>query len=363
MVLISSPGELLERAAVEAGVEFIALRMERGIAPLADLMSLLRLRGILGRLRPQIAEFSTPKAGLLGMLAAALCRVPRRVYLLRGLRLETVRGIKRQLLLWSERAACVCAHTVLCNSPSLRARALGLKIVPERKIDMLGYGSSMGVDLERFCRGVSGVRESLGWGANHHVIGFVGRLTRDKGLPELIDAFDLIAAADPQARLLLVGWLDAAEDALNDDLRHRLDTNPRIHCTGMVYDTAPYYRAMDVMVLPTWREGFPNAVLEAQASEVPVITTIATGSRDSVIPEVTGLLIPPGCEEAIAESVLKLLADEPRRRSMGKAARLWVSAHYANYRVLRLNAEFYRDMLDSQEATNPRARAETARYA
>ena len=363
VVLISSPGELLERAASEAGVECIALPMERDISPFADLISLLRLGRILRQLEPQIAEFSTPKAGLLGMLAAALCRVPRRIYLLRGLRLETVGGIKRQLLLWSERAACACAHTVLCNSRSLRARALGLKIAPERKIEMLGQGSSTGVDLERFCPGPSGVRERLGWGANHRVIGFVGRLTRDKGLPELIGAFESIAAADPEARLLLVGWFDAAEDAVSDDLRRRVATNPRIHCTGLVYDTAPYYRAMDVMVLPTWREGFPNAVLEAQATAIPVITTISTGSRDSVVPEVTGLLIPPGYEEAITESVLKLLADEPRRRRMGSAAREWVRTHYANHRILRLNAEFYKGVSDSLWARKQRAQAGVARLA
>ena len=117
--------------------------------------------------------------------------------------------------------------------------------------------------------------------------------------------------------MLLVGWFDAAEDALSADLRGRIENHPRIHCTGFVADTAPYYRAMDLMVLPTWREGFPNAVLEAAATGIPVITTIATGSRDSVVPEVTGLLIPPGYPEAISEAVLKLLRDPERRQPHG----------------------------------------------
>ena len=118
-------------------------------------------------------------------------------------------------------------------------------------------------------------------------MGFVGRLTRDKGVPELIEAFDTIAKKEPDAHLLLVGWFDAAEDALDDWTRARIQSHPRIHCTGFVADTAPYYRAMDLMVLPSWREGFPNAVLEAAATGLPVITTECTGSRDSVVPEVS----------------------------------------------------------------------------
>jgi glycosyltransferase involved in cell wall biosynthesis len=188
------------------------------------------------------------------------------------------------------------------------------------------------------------------------VVGFVGRLTRDKGLPELLEAFDAILAARPDAHLLLVGWFDASEDALNDDLRSRISKHPRIHLTGFVADTAPYYRAMDVMVLPTWREGFPNAVLEAAASGIPVITTLATGSRDAVVPEVTGLLIPPGYPEAISESVLQLLRDPERCRRMGKAARAWVLDHYVNGRVLRRTVRYYKSLLDLNLQRNPRRR-------
>jgi glycosyltransferase involved in cell wall biosynthesis len=178
------------------------------------------------------------------------------------------------------------------------------------------------------------------------VVGFVGRLTRDKCIPELIEAFDAILRRQPQAHLLLVGWFDAAEDALAGGLRERIARHPRIHCTGFVPDTAPYYRAMDVMVLPTWREGFPNVVLEAAASGVPVVTTLSTGSRDSVVPEVTGLLIPPGYPEAISEAVLKLLGDPERLQKMGQVARVWISRHYANHLVLGLTVSFYEKILN-----------------
>jgi glycosyltransferase involved in cell wall biosynthesis len=324
VTLVSSPGELLTSTAAREGVESIAIPMHREIAPLADLVSLMRLWWLLYRLKPEMTEFSTPKAGLLGSIAAMLCGVPARVYCLRGLKLETCTGLKHRILLATERVAAACSHVVLCNSDSLRNRALDLAVAPEAKLRLLGSGSSNGVDIRRFSPGYCNLRPHLGLPQNAPVVGFVGRLTRDKGLPELLEAFDAILAARPDAHLLLVGWFDASEDALNDDLRSRISKHPRIHLTGFVADTAPYYRAMDVMVLPTWREGFPNAVLEAAASGIPVITTLATGSRDAVVPEVTGLLIPPGYPEAISESVLQLLRDPERCRRMGKAARAWV---------------------------------------
>ena len=200
------------------------------------------------------------------------------------------------------------------------------------KLHLLGSGSSNGVDVERFSPGPGILRARLGLPPDAPVVGFVGRLTRDKGLPELVEAFDAILAAKPQAHLLLVGWFDASEDALDRDLRIRIKNHPRIHMTGYVADTAPYYRAMDVMVLPTWREGFPNVVLEAAASGIPVVTTLCTGSRDSVVPEVTGLLIPPGYPAAISEAVLQLLRNPERRCRMGKAARAWVLENYVKGR-------------------------------
>ncbi len=357
VILVSSPGELLSRTAAAEGVEAIAVPMKRQIAPLADLVSLARLCWLLLHLRPQMAEFSTPKAGLLGTLAGILCGVPRRVYMLRGLKLETATGLKRRILLATERLAAACAHVVLCNSESLRAEAIALGLAPAAKLHLLGEGSSNGVDVARFSPGPSSARNRLGLPRNAPVVGFVGRLTRDKGLPELIEAFTTILKTEPDAHLLLVGWFDAAEDALSPALRSCIQDHPRIHCTGFVADTAPYYRAMDLMVLPTWREGFPNVVLEAAATGIPVITTLSTGSRDSVVSEVTGLLIPPGYPEAISEAVLKLLRDPDRRQRMGEAARAWIQEHFVDQRVLGLAAAFYKSLLAAEKS---RARAVSA---
>jgi glycosyltransferase involved in cell wall biosynthesis len=346
VTLMSSPGELLDRTARREGAEAVGVPIKRTIAPWADLVSLIRLWWLLTVRQPDLTEFSTPKAGLLGSIASLLAGVPRRVYMLRGLKLESTKGLKRRVLLVTEKVAAFCSQVVLCNSESMRGEAIALGIAPASKLKVLGDGSSNGVDLARFSPGPSDIRERLGIPADAPVVGFVGRLTKDKGVPELIEAFDTVLSRVAEAHLLLVGWFDAAEDALDEAVRKEIENHPRIHCTGYAADTAPYYRAMDVMVLPTWREGFPNAVLEAAATSIPVVTTLCTGSRDSVVPEVTGLLIPPGYPEAISEAVLRLLLNPELRLRMGASARKWVLEHYTNDRVLGLLTSYYKSMLE-----------------
>jgi glycosyltransferase involved in cell wall biosynthesis len=345
ITLICSPGKLLTQTAASAGVDAYPIPIARTISPIADLLSLYRLWRALRKLRPEIVEFSTPKAGLLGSLAACLARVPHRVYFLRGLKLETASGLKRLVLLASEKLAALATHQVICNSESLRTEAIKLRIANPKKMSVLGDGSSSGVDLLRFSSGNSQVRTALNIPAAAPVIGFVGRLTRDKGVPELITAFNQILRAIPSAYLLLVGWFDAAEDAVDSALISTIVSHPQIRTTGMVTDTAPFYRAMDLLVLPTRREGFPNVILEAAATSLPVITTLSTGARDAVIPEVTGLLIPPGYPEAIQEATLNLLRNADRRNQMGRAARAWVCEHYSIEKVLNENIQFYLDLL------------------
>lgn len=345
VTLVSAPGASLTRLTAEEGVQAWPLPMRRGISPVADVISLFGLCFALARLRPLVTDFSTPKAGLLGNLAAWGMRVPHRVYTLRGLKLEGSRGRKRDLLLWSERVSAWCADVVLCNSESLLEAARSLRIAPDRKLRLLGDGSSNGVDADRFSPGESNVSAKLGIPADGLVVGFVGRLTRDKGVPELLVAFEEILRVEPLCWLLLVGWFDRAEDALADGWRRCIHDHPRILHTGFVVDTAPYYRAMDLFVLPTHREGFPNVALEAAACGLAVISTDSTGARDAVVPEVTGLVIPPGIPEAISDAVVGLLRDTGKRERFGKAGRAWVLERYTRERVLGLAVEFYLDLL------------------
>ncbi|MGA8090386.1 MAG: glycosyltransferase family 4 protein [Terracidiphilus sp.] len=343
--LLSAPGELLHQTARTEHADAFAVPMERGISPVRDVIALVRIWRLLRHIKPDIVEFSTPKAGLLGVLAARFCGIPVRIYLLRGLKLETSRGLRRLLLFWAERVASGSADLVVCNSQSLRKQVLAMGIAPASKLVLLGGGSSGGVNLARFAAGPSIIRKQFEIPHDAPLIGFSGRLTVDKGLPELLEAFAVILRHMPDAYLLLVGWFDASEDALDSGVRARIEGHPRIICTGFVEDTAPYYRAMDLLVLPSWREGFPNAVLEAAATGVPVIATHCTGSCDAVIPEVTGLLVPTGSPDAICEAVLSLLSDPARRQRMAAAARTWVAENYEDRRVLGLAVALYMSLI------------------
>ena len=345
--LLSGPGDLAKHATQIEGVTTRVVPMGRSISLLSDLAALLRICGWLRRLKPDIVEFGTPKAGLLGCIAAWLCRIRVRVYFLRGLRLETETGFKRRVLMWAERAASSCAHATLCNSSSLRERAISMGIAESSKLVLLRDGSSNGVDVTRFSPGGSDVRPRLGIPGTAPVIGFVGRLTADKGVPELLEAFAMILRQRAEARLLLVGWFDAAEDALGLGLRRRIEGHPGIVHTGYIADTAPYYRAMDLLVLPSWREGFPNVVLEAAASGVPVIAADSTGSRDAVVQGVTGFLIPPGDPGAISKAAVKLIDDPTLRERMSGAARRWALDHYDHRQVMSLTVRFYQSLLSS----------------
>lgn len=338
VTLVTSPGPDLEGVAEAEGVAIETVPMAREIRPFKDLRALVRLTRLLRRLRPDLVNAGTPKAGFLGMLAARWARVPARVYTLRGLRLETARGLKRRVLLWTERTACASAHRVLCVSPSLRRRAVELRLVDASKTAVPGAGSSNGVEVERFEAAVAGrertraLREELGLAAEPPVVGFVGRLTRDKGIVDLAEAFDRVSEALPETRLLLLGDFEEG-DPVPPALVERLRRDPRVHLAGFVPDTAPFYPLMDVLAFPSRREGFPNAPLEAAAAGVPTVGTRATGVVDAVVDGSTGTLVRIADAEGLAGALLPYLRDPELRRRHGEAARERVRRLFRRERV------------------------------
>jgi glycosyltransferase involved in cell wall biosynthesis len=346
---LSAPGAFVEQAGLEQSVPLFTVAMERDVSPLRDFVSLVRIWRLLRRLRPTICNAGTPKAGLLVMLAARLARVPCRVYTLRGLRVETSRGLTRMILFASERIACACAHRVICVSPSLRDRAVDLRLVNPRKTVVLGAGSSNGVDASRFIPSQSRIaraaeiRHELKLEAGP-VIGFIGRFTQDKGVGELTAAFDLVRQQFPDASLLLIGSYEQG-NPIDPEIRARIDSGSGIVAIPFQPDIAPYYMAMDVFVLPTYREGFPNTVLEAQAAERPVVTTQATGAVDSVLDGRSGILVPVGDSPALAEGIGKLLANPAVARHMGQIGRQRVEREFRQEIVWSELVELYRELL------------------
>jgi lipopolysaccharide/colanic/teichoic acid biosynthesis glycosyltransferase len=347
--MASSPGKLLDEVADSQDAMSVAIPMEREIRPFHDLVSLWRLYRSIRATHPDVVDVSTPKAGFLGGIAALLARVPCRVYTLRGLRLETTAGLKRRILWLAEWVACACSHRVVPVSESLRLRAIQLHLVRPEKACSLGNGST-GVDTEYFnpsnknTKEVAALRQAFGLTGNETVIGFVGRLVKDKGIRELVEAFRKLSGLRGDLRLLLVGDFETG-DPIDNEVRQYIESTATVLRPGFVADTAPFYALMDLFVLPTYREGFPGVCLEAQASEVPVITTNATGAVDSVQHGITGLIVPVKDTGALQHALETLLSNPRLRTEMGRAGRKWMQNTFCREVIWQAHVEVYRALL------------------
>jgi glycosyltransferase involved in cell wall biosynthesis len=336
---VSSPGKHLDSFAAAEGVAVHAVTMERRIAPIRDIGAVVALVSHLRRVRPDIVHAHTPKGGLLGMIAATIVRTRGRVYHMRGLPFAAASGSRRYLLWLTEWVSCRLAHEVLCVSQSLRHVAISARLAPESKIRVIAGGSGNGVDAEaRFnpARLPAGSRETTreryGIPEDALVIGFIGRLVRDKGIVELSEAWRRVRLTHPTAHLLLVGPVES-QDPLPPGLIGELESDERAHLAGEDWDTPKLYAAMDLVVLPTYREGFPNVLLEAAAMQLPVVATNVPGCIDAVEPGVTGVLIPARDHEQLAAAVGRYLDDVHLRRTHGRAARARVLEQFAQPRI------------------------------
>lgn len=331
---ISSPGEDLRRFGDEECVGVHAVPMRRVIAPLHDVVSLCRLWRRFRLLKPDIVHAHTPKAGLLAMLAAALAHVPGRIYHIHGLPLLTSRGLRRLLLGWSDRLACRLAHRVLCVSQSIRELAIAEGLVSAARIEVLGKGSINGVDAEGRFRhspevttAAMQVRRKWKIPTDARVVGFVGRLVREKGVEEVAKAWTVLRQTFPDAHLVMVGG-EELHDVVGPEVLRGLREDPRAHLPGHDWETPPLYATMSVLALPTYREGFVVTALEAAAMEVPVVVSNVPGCIDAVVDGETGTLVPVNDWRAVYRAVARYLRDPQLRRCHGVQARERVLRDY-----------------------------------
>lgn len=330
--VVSTPGVRLSELSVVQGVTTHAINMERTPNPLRDIKGLFLWLRLIRRLRPDAVSVGTPKAGLLGTLAAWIMRVPARIYLLRGLRLETSSGIRRRLLALAERVAMASASSVVAVSHSLADLAASMHLASATKIQVLGLGSSNGVDTKEFRPGridAASLRElaaRVGIDLTIPVIGFVGRLTRDKGLHVLADAVKTLQNDGMRVQVLLLGGVDDETGKLG--LRLLKATGSDVFAVGHVREPSAYYSLMSVLCLPSYREGFVNVILEASASGVPVVASDATGVRDAVVSGRTGLTSAVGDAPAMAANLANILLNPALGRKLGANGREWVVANF-----------------------------------
>ena len=324
---LSSPGPALDKFANDEPVSVHSVAMGRAITPFRDVIAVMQIYFFIRQIKPHIVHSHTPKGGLLGMMSASLACVPIRIYHVRGLPFMTARGFKRLLLLLSERISCLLAHQVYCVSWSIRQVLVETGLCPARKITVLGNGSSNGVDAEmrfnpnRFPYGTrTFVRQRFGIPDDAIVLGFIGRVVRDKGLTDLVEAWRRLRNDSPKLWLLIVGPLEP-QDPLPPQTMDSLRRDERVRLAGEVADTSEIYTAIDVVVLPSYREGFPNVPLEAAAMALPVVATRIPGCSDSVQDGVTGLLVPVRDPVALSEAIHSYIQDEDLRRRHGNNGR------------------------------------------
>lgn len=323
----SAPGPLLQKYAAHDDVPVHSIPMSRRITPVSDIVALARMVRLLRALRPDIVHAHTPKGGLIGMVAARLCRVPIRIYHIHGLPFATATGHRRRVLRATEWISCRCAHRVLCVSQSMRSLAISERLCPSGKIVVPGPGSISGVDaVERFDpdqfdeAGRADIRRSIDIHPTDLVVGFVGRLVRDKGIVDLALAWRSLTGERTDVRLVLVGDVEG-EDRVPDDVISALRADTRVRMIPHVDDPAPYYAVMDLVVLPSYREGFPLVPLEAAAMRLPIVATNIPGCIDAEVDGTTGTLVTPGDVQQLAGAIRAYLDDPELRRRHGAAGR------------------------------------------
>lgn len=349
VVAVSSPGEKLKEIEQREGVRTYAVVMERHITPIKDLKSLYGLIKVFLKERPTMVHSITPKAGLLSMMAAWICRVPVRLHTFTGLVFPTSTGMKRKILILTDRITCACATHIIPEGEGVKADLVKYRIT-RKSLKVLGYGNIKGIDLNWFNNELPEVKEVASTIRKSSVFTFifVGRLVGDKGINELIDAFKRLNKEYPATRLLLVGGKEQNLDPLKSETIAEIEQNGCIEAVGTQSDVRPWLAASDCFVFPSYREGFPNVVIEAGAMGLPSIVTDINGSREIIISGKNGLIIPSKDIDALFGAMSIMVTNPEKMRDMAIAARPLISSRYEQSFVRRCMKDYYKEILQNE---------------
>jgi lipopolysaccharide/colanic/teichoic acid biosynthesis glycosyltransferase len=335
------------------GVPHLVVPMTRKITPVRDFISLIRLIILIRKFRPDIVHTHTPKAGLLGMMAAWLCQVPVRMHTVAGLPLMEKRGFLRSLLIWIEKVTYRCATGVYPNSVGL-ARFIQENIGNDFPMKIIGRGSSNGIDTRHFSRHAdleseaSELRRKYGIAKNDLVYSFVGRVVKDKGIGELIHAFRSCReqlATELKLFLLIVGPFEQDLDPVSKDDFQFLKEDSNVILAGYQSDVRPWIMASDIFVFPSYREGFPNVVMQASCLQVPSIVSNINGCNEIIEDGKTGLIVEPKNAAQLFNAMQLLSANEDMRKQFAHAAMQKVVAEYDQKFVWSLLGKEYESNL------------------
>lgn len=326
VTLICSPGPELNQLALSEHLRYVPVRIERSIQPIQDLVAIFTLYRIFRRQRFDVVHTTTPKAGLVAGIAAYLARVPVRMHTYTGQVWVTLHGPKRWMARFADRVIGWLATQCYADSPSQRTFLISEGIIDNRKIKVIGRGSLSGVDLKRFDpdyfndKDKTEIRESFGIMTGSHVFLFIGRIAAEKGIFELLSAFEAIRAEGFPVSLVLVGPLNDECGGETSITSNELQSKPDVHYVGFSERPEMFMAIADVLCLPSYREGFGTVVIEAAAMKVPTIGTRIFGLSDAVEDGVTGFLVDVRSSDALEAAMRKLLMEPGLRDKFANAS-------------------------------------------
>lgn len=331
---ISSDQNYLDQIAIREGVDSHCIKLTRKITPFQDLWCIIKLLVLLKKHKPHIVHTHTPKAGMVGMLAAWLARVPNRLHTVAGMPLMESTGSKRKVLLLVERITYACAHKVYPNSRGLYSFIKNEKLAPSTKLKVLGNGSSNGIDTTYFSKEhfrreeLDDLKDKMGISSKDFVLTFVGRVVKDKGINELVEAFVQLAETNKDLKLLIVGPFEQELNPIAFQTLNYIKQHPQIIHTGFQKDVRPFLAITDLFVFPSYREGFPNVVMQAGAMGVPCVVSDINGCNEIIIHKENGWIIPVKSKEAIVNAVNKIYDDRELLSHMRLQAREYIVSRY-----------------------------------
>ena len=334
VLAVSSPGTMLKEVAAQEGVKVGAVEMTRAITPLKDLQALWQLYRLLKKEKPVIVHTHTPKAGLLGMMAAKMANVPIRMHTVAGLPLMESTGNKRKVLETVEKITYGCATKVYPNSQNLATFILNNKFCSKGKIKVLGNGSSNGIDTDYFQPSPAIEAAGNELKTNYEiepgdfVFLFIGRLVKDKGIEELVQAFTVLKREMKGIKLILVGPFEPELDPISAEIEEKIKTDKDIICAGFQQDVRPFLQISNALTFPSYREGFPNVPMQAGCFNLPSIVTDINGCNEIVEHEKNGLIIPVKNSQALKEAMEYLLTNKASYEAMKQQARQMIQARY-----------------------------------
>lgn len=349
--MMSSPGPVTKSLEQRENCSFIGLPMTRTISPFKDIASVFKLIRLIKKLQPDIVHTHTPKAGLIGMMAAWLCNVPVRLHTVAGLPLMETEGLKKRILILVEKVTYACACFVYPNSFELKKYILQNNFASAKKIKVIGNGTSNGIDVDYFkktpdiLKQAEAIKNKFNIKTSDIAFIFIGRIVKDKGINELVEAFNQLNKKYNNLRLLLVGDFEDELDPVSAETKQIINSNKNIICPGFINDVRPYLAASDILAFPSYREGFPNVPLQAGCMELPMIVSDINGCNEIVENRINGLIVPAKDTTALQSAMEKMITDDDFRSNCASLSRQKIVDNYSREFIWNELLKEYKNLL------------------